>query len=73
MRGEGTDYVTENENVPTLQSSIYVTENENVPNLQSLIISYRNHQKLVKNYEEVFKKAGVTDPATESTISHVNY
>ena len=61
----------------TLCGGDYVTENENrhlkihlppgVPTLQSWINSSRNYQKLVKNYEEVFKKAGVTDQARESS------
>ena len=61
LRGEGGDYVTEKEN-RHLKSHLP----PGVPTLQSWIISSRNHQKLVKNREEVFKKAGVTDPATKS-------
>ena len=62
MRGEGGDYVTENEN-SNLKSHLP----PGVPTFQSWIISSRYHQKLVKSREEVFKEAGITDPATESS------
>ena len=80
---EVSDYKSRNESFSKCGETLYrkrgdyVTENENhhlkshlppgVPTLQCWIISIRNHQKLVKNHEEVFKKAGFTDPATESS------
>ena len=67
LRGEGGDYLAENEN-RHLKSHLP----PGVPTLQCWNISRRNHQKLVKNCEEVFKKAGVTDPATESS-SIINF
>ena len=51
LRGQDGDYVTENEN-RHLKSHLQ----PGVPTLQSWIISNRNHQALVKNREEVFKK-----------------
>ena len=61
LRGGG-DYLTENENCH-LKSHLP----PGVPMLQNWIISNRNHEKFIKNRESVFKKAGVTDPSTESS------
>ena len=59
-RGEGGDYITENEN-----KYIKGHLGPAVPTLQHWIRASRNHEKLQANRATVFERAGLKDPGLQ--------